>query len=287
MSRLRIQSLGSPHVLIDGQNVIWHAESAQELFYYLLAHPEGSHRDTILENLWQEAPSSSVSNRFRVAIHRVRAALGGADMVLEDHGRYRLHPDVLCASDVYTFYAALDRAEHAPTTEAQLEAYQHALRLYQGDFLANEQAEWATVPREELRGSYARAEIELSMLHCDRGQCRASVSALVRALRADPFIGENHHQKLMACLSVIEDRYAAIEHYRRFLAFLREELDDTPMAETRELAVQIKDGAVICQRQHGRVDLSPTRICPFTPETSCTTMLQAIHNSANHTIPVA
>ena len=114
-----------------------------------------------------------------------------------------------------------------------------------------------------------RAEIELSLLHRQRGDCQASVAALARALRRDPFIGENHHQKLMSCLSVVESKYAAIEHYRRFLAFLRDELDDTPMPETMLLAQRIKAGEEVCSHAVSRLEPPQPPPCLLTSIFRC------------------
>ena len=72
----------------------------------------------------------------------------------------------------------------------------------------------------------------------------------------------------MTCLSVVEGKYAAIEHYRRFLGFLREELEDTPMSETRDLAERIKGGESICNRKLG-IDTHLTLNCPLTSDGSC------------------
>ena len=146
--------------------------------------------------------------------------------------------------------------------------YQHGLSLYRGDYLPEEHAGWAVEAREEYRAAYVRAALELSLIHCDHGSCHAAVDALARALKADPFIGENYHQKLMACLSVVEGKYASIEHYRRFLSFLREELEDMPMDETKDLAERIKGGETICNRKLG-IETHPTLNCPLTSDGSC------------------
>ena len=114
-----------------------------------------------------------------------------------------------------------------------------------------------------------RAEIELSLLHRQRGDCQSSVAALARALRRDPFIGENHHQKLMSCLSVVENKYVAIEHYRRFLAFLRDELDDTPMPETMLLAQRIKAGEEVCSHAVSRLEPPQPPPCLLTSIFRC------------------
>ncbi|WP_084542139.1 AfsR/SARP family transcriptional regulator [Calidithermus chliarophilus] len=239
-ARLQVRTLGEAEVWLEGRPVQWRADSARLLFFYLLAHPEGRSREQILEALWDAAPDAGANNRFRVTVHRIRVALGWPGAVLEEHGRYRLAPEVLRASDVGAFYQALERAGRAEAPQARLRGYQRALELYRGEFLPQEGAEWAGETREQVRAAYVQAELALSRLFCGLHQCPASVAALARALHADPYLGEDQHQRLMGCLNAVEGKYAAIEHYRRFLHFLREELGDSPMPETLELAEHLK-----------------------------------------------
>jgi two-component SAPR family response regulator len=268
MQGLQIATLGRAEVRLWDQPVQWHSESAKQLFFYLLSNHAGQTLDAILENLWGLEVNAATSNRFRVNIHRVRAALGARDTVLEDHGHYRLSPEVLAVSDIHAFYSQLERAEHASSLEARLEAFQQALALYQGHFLAHyfEQSNWVNQTRTELQAAYTRAEIETSLLYCELSRCQASVSALSRALNADPLIGENHHQKLMTCLSVVENPEAATEHYVRFQKFLRQTLNDAPMPETLDLAERIQLGEHICQRDAHMPNMPATHNCPFVPE---------------------
>jgi two-component SAPR family response regulator len=257
MQSLKIRTLGHADVDVNGNPAQWRSESARTLFFYLLSHPEGKVRQEIIETLWETDSDLASGNRFRVAVYRLRAALGSGMTVVQDHSHYRLDQEVLESSDAHQFHVAFERAEHAPTLETRLAGYQHSLGLYDGDYLPRETADWAQEVRCEHRAMAVRAEIELSLLHRERGDCQASVAALARALRGDPFIGEDFHQQLMSCLAVVEGKYAAIEHYRRFLAFLHDELDDTPMPETVALAGRIKAGEQICV--HAVIGLGPSR----------------------------
>ena len=271
----RVLTFGREDVLVNGQPATWSAQSARDLFFYLLSHPEGRTRDEILEDLWGVDEGAAGANRFRVTVHRLRASLGAPDAVVERHGRYGLCDDLFRASDVYDLYTAAQAGELATDSTSRLRAYQRVLSLHHGEYLASLQADWARTAREEHRATYVRACVEVSLAHCEQSDCEGAVTALVRALRADPYIGENYHQKLMTCLSVVEGKYAAIEHYRRFLRFLREDLDDTPMPETTDLAERIKCGEQICKRPSGP-EVRMTLNCPLTPDGSCPGVLGAL-----------
>ena len=251
MPALEILVLGQAQVLVEGKSAVWQAAGAGELFYFLLAHPEGRIKEDILAKLWNKEVDGASGNRFRVTLHRLRAALGGGESVLEEGGRFKLSQEVLASSDLYALHRAFDRAEHATDDSERRELLERGIALYHGDFLPDERADWATQAREEHRAAYVRAALELSLLYCDQTRCDAAVASLARALKADPFIGENYHQDLMTCMTVIEQKYGAVEHYRDFLRLLRDDLDDTPMLETVRLYDRIKGGQPLCSHHIG------------------------------------
>ena len=87
MPTLKIVTLGQTRVTLDGHDIVWHAASAHDLFLYLLSFPDGrSQRDAVLA-LWpeEEHDNPASSNRFRVALHRVRAALGKTESVFIEY----------------------------------------------------------------------------------------------------------------------------------------------------------------------------------------------------------
>ena len=258
MPTLKIVTLGQTRATLDGQDIVWRASSARELFFYLLSFPEGRSRKDVTLALWpdQEPETVASSNRFRVALHRVRAALESPESVVKEYELYRLSPAVLATSDVYAMQSTLHQARlpgRGPRSGAQAtrEALQQAVGLYGGEYLSDVRTDWASTAREEFKASYVRATLELSQLHHDAGESDLAIQQLTRALRADPLIGENHHQDLMVRLASVESHYAAVEHYRRFVKYLRDDFSDTPMRETTALAERLKGGQEVSADQIG------------------------------------
>ena len=266
---LKILTLGESEVLVHGQPAKWHSDSARALFFYLLSHPNGKSREEIIDAIWDSQPNAATNNRFRVTVCRLRSALGWRESIAELHSRYQLGQVVLEACDSHKFYVLLAQAEHASNPALKLERYQKAIVLYLGDYLPSETATWVLKIREEHNAAFARAKIAVSLVHCHQGLCQSSVGALAIALENDPFLGENHHQKLMSCLSVVEDKFAAIEHYRRFLTFLNHDIKDTPMPETIVLAERIKAGERICLRTLQQAAPPVKLQNPFIPDFHC------------------
>lgn len=252
--RYLLRSLGQVDVLLDGQSVVWPARSAEELMWFLHAFPEGKYRHDILSQLWGLEDGAASANRFRVALHRLRTTLDCPEAVTEQSGRYRLHPELLAASDTYALHQALRASRQSETQREQEELLRQALASAEGEYLPHLQGEWLEQVRAQHRAAVVEGYLTLSKLHCAARECPLSAQALVNAARNDPLIGEDHHQRLMACLSMTRDRFAAIEHYRRYRHFLANEVGDTPMSDTEDLAERIKSGERVCE--HG----------PFTPE---------------------
>ena len=242
---LRVRTLGQVEVLVAGYPALWHAHTAEELFFYLLSYPEGKSKGEILETLWGLDPDPVANNRFRVTVFRIRTALKNPKAIIEDHGRYRLTEEILQSTDLYSFYQALTAGHQATCEAARLESYLKAISLYQGDYLPGFSTNWVSQAREEHKTAYVQALLEVALIHYDREDWQATAEYLERALKTDPYIGENYHQRLMWCLAAIGDRYGAIEHYRRFVKFLHDELGDTPMPETHALAEHIKQNSPV------------------------------------------
>ncbi|WP_272952915.1 AfsR/SARP family transcriptional regulator, partial [Deinococcus alpinitundrae] len=177
MPTLKIVTFGQTRVTLDGQDIVWHASSARDLFFYLLSFPEGRSKGDVALALWpgEENETVASNNRFRVALHRVRAALEDSDSVVKEYERYRLSPTVLATSDVFAMQSALQDAQVALSSpahdvQAAREALQRAVDLYGGEYLPDVRSDWARTAREEYKSSYVRAMLELSKLHYDAGE---------------------------------------------------------------------------------------------------------------------
>lgn len=235
-----IQTLVQPLVYVAGQPTEWPAKSAAELLWYLHAHPAGVYRPQFYADVWDTEETPAVQGRFRVALHRLRSVLGGAEAVEEQAGRLNLHPALYLASDV----GQLERAMAANTLN--IEALAEAIPPQSGLYLPHIQADWVRAERERVTQLQLAALLRLSKLQCACRSCAASLATLKRAAELDPLMGEDERQRLMVCYTVQDGKYKATEDYRRYVRYLRQEVGDTPMPETVALAEKIKRGEVTC-----------------------------------------
>lgn len=241
-----LRSLGQGDVLVNGERVNWPARSSEELLWFLHAHPDGCYRYYILRQLWGLEDTAATANRFRVALHRLRQVLGSPQAILQQGGRYLLHPELQAASDTNALHQALLAAKRALSPYEKEQLLRQALASADGDYLPHLSGEWLEEARVQHRSAVVEAQLTLALLHCAAHECALATAALAQAADTDPLIGENHHQRLMNCLAVTRDKYAAVEHYRRYRQFLKQEVEDTPMPETVALAEKLKGGPVVC-----------------------------------------
>jgi len=246
---LSLRTLGEAVVTLGGQPLAWSAQSAEELLWYLHAHPEGTYRAALLMDLWGLEDSPAAANRFRVALYRLRRTLGRPDAVTERRGRLLLHPDLVAASDTFILHDGLQAALLASTEVEREAALRRALSYADGEYLPQIQAHWVETARCHHRAARVEAYLALSKVHCARRECPLAVQALKSATEFDPLIGEDHHQRLMTCLAQTHGRFEAVEHYRRYRRYLREEVGDTPMPDTVSIAERLKAGELLCREE--------------------------------------
>jgi two-component SAPR family response regulator len=243
---LRLQTLGQVGVWCGDRLLSWPAHSAEELLWYLHAHPLGASRAAILSDLWAQEDTPAAANRFRVSLHRLRKTLGQTDAVTKQQSRYRLHPQVWAASDLAQMHRDLQNAGAVQDPLEQMAALRRVIAHNQGEYLPHIRADWVEDARRGHHAELLRTRLALSALCCTQRECAAAVDLLMQAVQNDPLIGEDHHQRLMGCLTHTQGRFQAVEHYRRYRLYLRDEIGDTPMPDTVQLAERIKMGERPC-----------------------------------------
>jgi len=203
--RVEARLFGPFELRIDGEVVGgWRGQRGLGVLKHVLSRPKrSSPRDVLLDTMWPYADPDRARNRLQVAVSSVRRTVRRvADVDILEHrdGSYRIPADVGVSTDVDEFerlVAAGRRAEAQgdPTTAA--DAYEEAVALYRGDFLAEDLYEdWTSLRRETLRVTYLDVLDRLAQLHISSrrvGQC-IEVAQLI--LRQDPS-REDAHRLLM------------------------------------------------------------------------------------------
>lgn len=243
---LRIRTLGKLEIAVAGAPVppaAWGYAKARELLLYLVFRPEGRTREQIGVALWPDASTAQVRNSFHVTLHHLRRALGHAEWVTFDRGRYRLDIDGSIEVDAFVLEQELTAALGlARRGKPSLEKLAAAIALYGGDFLEGDpMGDWHLEVRDRLARLHASALEVLgnALLALERyGEAAQVFARLVEQEAVD----ESAFRSLMLCRARDGDHAGMICEYRRLQAVLRRELDTTPAAETMELFRRLQQG---------------------------------------------
>jgi predicted ATPase/DNA-binding SARP family transcriptional activator len=247
---LVVRALGPLEIVAAGEPVpseAWSYAKPRELLLYLLAHPEGRTREQIGLDFWPEASTAQVKNNFHVTLHHVRKAIGRADLVRYERGRYRVPVEEGVELDATRFEDAVhdalarlrDRTADHAAAAADLSA---ALALHRGPFLESESVgDWHLAVRDRLARLHEEALLALGAYHEARGEHADAAEAYRRLVRADS-LHEEAVRLLMQALARDGRRAEALRAFDRFERDLATELDAEPGPETLQLADRIRTG---------------------------------------------
>ncbi|QFU86725.1 BTAD domain-containing putative transcriptional regulator [Amycolatopsis sp. YIM 10] len=213
-----------------------------ELLVFLAVHPSGVSRNGIVDALWPDEPPRNPASVLRTVLSRIRRALdhatGGAvgELVLAEHGQYRLDPAVV-EVDYWAFADAVTRRRTTTAPEQRTDAYEAIVAHYGGPLAEGLDAEWLVAAREATRrdaldavAALARARVEADPDY--------TLDLLETARAFDP-----HNELLYRDIMRLQHTLGRHDAISRTLTLLRTrltEVDTTPTADTIDLAQRLR-----------------------------------------------
>jgi LuxR family maltose regulon positive regulatory protein len=233
---IEIQALGRAQVTLNGRAVTnsdWQTQGARDLFFCLLAHPEGLTKEEVGSLIWPDSTSSQLKSQFKNTIYRLRQALG-QEAVLFDEDRYRFNQALDYEYDVEVFLQALERARAASDSQHTAKAYQAAIQIYKGPYLPEVEGEWVWWERERLAQAYTEANLQLAQFYLERKDYRVSLDYCQRLLAEDPYL-EEAYRLAMRAHAAMGNRAAVARQFERCRQVLLHEINAPPSVQTTEL----------------------------------------------------
>ncbi|MBN6034154.1 BTAD domain-containing putative transcriptional regulator [Amycolatopsis sp. 195334CR] len=213
-----------------------------ELLVFLAVHPSGVSRNAIVDALWPDEPPRNPASVLRTVLSRIRRALdhatGGAvgELVLAEHGQYRLDPAVV-EVDYWAFADAVTRRRATIAPVQRTDAYEAIVAHYGGPLAEGLDAEWLVAAREATRrdaldavAALARARVEADPDY--------TLDLLETARAFDP-----HNELLYRDIMRLQHTLGRHDAISRTLTLLRTrltEVDTTPTADTIDLAQRLR-----------------------------------------------
>ncbi|MEV4481804.1 hypothetical protein [Micromonospora coxensis] len=180
----RLQVLGRPALLIDGQPVTIRRSAALQVLVLLAVHPEGANTTNLVHAIWPGLPAHTVTGRLYTTLSDLRTAIRAATPTpLVDHtdDRYHLNPHAVDV-DLWRLHTA---AHHAATTLTDpTPAWQTVIDTYTGDLAAGHTWTWIDPPREATRRLVLDAYTHLASTQSDPER---RLRLLQDAIRVDPY----------------------------------------------------------------------------------------------------
>jgi predicted ATPase/DNA-binding SARP family transcriptional activator len=194
----------------------------------LTLHPNRPvQREWLAETLWPDSKQSQAFANLRPVLSELRRALAEESKRLQAPNRHTLLLDLTDAEvDLLRFEAAIARG-----TFSDLE---QAVALYRGPLLEGCHEEWALPEREAREQGYLQALQKLGDAALVGGNYDAATDYYQRVVRIDPW-QEAARRGWMEALAKKGDTHAALQVYREFVAFLKDDPKAVPDELTRGL----------------------------------------------------
>jgi two-component SAPR family response regulator len=234
--KLTIRGFGRMQVRVGGKliaNGDWKTQAVRDLFFFILAHPEGVTKEEIGEAFWPDADRDTLKLRFKNTIYRLRRAVGPESITFNDDN-YRFNRAVDYDYDVDIFLNELETAKQAADTEERIDHYRVAIASYRGALLPKLDQDWVMVTREKYHLAFMNAAFALSNLYIKTGKYSQAVAVANRALEEDNY-NEAIHRSAMLAYSALDDRPAVVRQFERCKLILKKELDLEPSPKTIQL----------------------------------------------------
>lgn len=248
MPHLRVQVLGSMNVTDASRRVLSVAGSCRPILGYLLTHRQREvPKAELADTLWSGRPGEHARRCLSTALWRLKKsacadvpliAFGGSDRV-----GFNLTPRIWVDAIAMELRIRplLKRPAHTLGPE-QLRRLEQGVSLYQGDYLAGMEAEWACIERQRLRDLYCDGLYHLTMGHAARHDWGQVVAWGRRLCREEP-LREDVHRLLMLACAHTGNRASALAQYELCRRVLAREVGVEPMAETQAVHRSLLRGA--------------------------------------------
>lgn len=249
---LRIYLLGAFEIFREEKlisNAAWRSQQTRTICKILLARRgEVVTCDQLIEILWPDDDPADARRRLHVRISQLRRALGtGKSCLLSVDGGYLFQVAEECRLDVDEFQKWIsvgNRLQEASQLPEAILAYEQALQLYRGDFLAEDlYADWAFAGREHYREVYLTLLITLAESYARQGRYRLALTRTRQALARDP-LRESIYVRLMVYHYYAGERSQALHAFERCRQLLAAELAVEPLETTQKIAEQIRMGTL-------------------------------------------
>jgi LuxR family transcriptional regulator, maltose regulon positive regulatory protein len=233
---LIIRALGRMQVQINNHIISsseWQTQAARDMFFMLLAHPEGMTKDEISLIFWPDASDDEVKYRFKNTAYRLRRAVGKNRIILEQN-IYRFNNSLEYQYDVELFLKENALAAKTSDPMKKLVHFREAIKHYHGSYLSEVYDAWALNPRENLQVTYLGILLQVAEIYFNQSNHELSMEFCQRALIEDNLL-EEAYQMLFRIHAATGNRVALVRQYKQCVEIFKKEINSSPSKKTLTL----------------------------------------------------
>ena len=232
---LEVYALGPGYVMLNGEQInSWEGHLPRLLFFFALDRPVVT-RSEICQAFWPDLDNDQAVNVFHVTKRRLHKALD-FDVLVHEHGYYRVNPRVSLHYDIMHFVSALVDGR-SPDKSDESAIWQEAFDLYGGPFLQGHSDKWILQRRADYQRGYLEAISEMARLKLEQGRQEQALGLLQRAIQENDRY-EPIHRQIMQLYANLGRRSEAAAHYQKLGEQLKSE-GKAPEQATQDLYAEI------------------------------------------------
>lgn len=235
--KLLIRALGKTEVYLEGvplrnEDFIYQRRP-RELFYYLLAHPDGLTKEEIGSALWQSSTPHQLKLQFRNALYKLRYVLG-QDIITFDGSRYWFNRNLDYEYDVEEFETKIRQGQLNIIRHEKQTIFQDAIKIYQGVYFPEGQGAWVVLIRQNLSRLFSDAILILAQYSLEDKEYNTALSYCGHLLAEDRS-NEEGYRIAMKAYAALNDMRGVIQQYQECCKALMEEFNGEPSSQTISL----------------------------------------------------
>jgi LuxR family maltose regulon positive regulatory protein len=237
---LHIRALGKMQVRVNKRlitNSDFQTQAARDLFFMLLAHPEGITKEEIGAIFWPEATAKEIKFRIKNTVYRLRHAVGKAAILL-DQDNYRFNNALDYEYDVELFLKENALGLKSKDPLRSLSHFREAAKLYKGIFLPEIGETWVHPVRESLQQIYINILLQTAEIYLDMADFNLALEFCQRALSVDNCL-ELAYRLSFRIYAAMGDRAAVVKQYSRCCEVLLREVNTEPSTQTQSLYLDL------------------------------------------------
>jgi len=233
---IKIQAFGQERVWVQHRLLTtreWQVNAARDLFFLLLAHPDGLTKEQAGLYMWPDISPEDLNVRFKNTLYRLRRAVGNQTILISDQG-YRFNKMLDYFFDVETFETGIQNAQEASDVLQKVSHLNKAIKQYRGDYLADFDQLWVMAERERYRRMYLDALVQSAEFFIQEMELVSALDYCQQALDEDPAL-EEVHRLIMQIHAASGNKAEVIRQYEQCRRVLMETFDVPPSQQTRDL----------------------------------------------------